>query len=52
MKICRSANIRYTFHNMYLIIRVTSTQQITHNTIINIAESTSINNIQLQQKSQ
>jgi hypothetical protein len=41
---CRSANIRYTFHNMYLIIRVTSMQWITHNNIINIAEGTSIDN--------
>jgi len=37
---CRSANIWYTFYNMYLIIRVTSTQRITHNNIINIAEGT------------
>jgi hypothetical protein len=42
--ICHSANILYTFHNMYLIIRVTSTLHITHNNIINIAEGTSINN--------
>jgi hypothetical protein len=42
---CRSANIRYAFHNLYLIIRVTSTQRITHNNYIDIAEDTSINNI-------
>jgi hypothetical protein len=41
---CRSANIRYIFHNMYLIIIVTSTQRITHNNIINIAEGTSVDN--------
>jgi hypothetical protein len=41
---CRSANIWYTVHDMYLIIRVTSTQRITHNNIINVAEGTSINN--------
>jgi hypothetical protein len=44
MTTCRSDNIQYTFHIMYLIIRVTSTQQITHNNIINIAEDTSISN--------
>jgi len=52
MTTSRSANIRYTFHNKYLIIRVTSTQRITHNSFINIAEDTSINNIWLRQKSQ
>jgi hypothetical protein len=41
---CRSANIQYTFYNMYLIIRVLSTQRITHNNIIDIVEGTSINN--------
>jgi hypothetical protein len=39
---CRSANIWYTSHNMYLIYRVTSMQQNIYN-IIRIAESTSIN---------
>jgi hypothetical protein len=48
----RSANIRYTFHNMYLIIKVTSMQWITHNSFINIVGDTSINNIWLRQKSQ
>jgi hypothetical protein len=38
---CRSANIWYTSHNMYLIFRVTSMQQNINN-IIRIAESTSI----------
>jgi hypothetical protein len=42
---CLSANIRYTFHNMYLIIRVTSTQLITHKNITNIAEGTSITTV-------
>jgi hypothetical protein len=41
---CHSANIWYTFHNMYLIIRVTFMQRITHNNIINVAEGTSIDN--------
>jgi hypothetical protein len=44
MTTCHSAHIQYTFHNMYLIIRVTSMQRITHNNIINIAEGISINN--------
>jgi hypothetical protein len=51
-KTSRSANVRYTFHNLYMIIRVTSMQQITHNSFINIAEDTSINNIWLRQKNQ
>jgi CxxC motif-containing protein len=38
---CRSANIWYTSHNMYLIFRVTSMQRNINN-IIRIAESTSI----------
>jgi hypothetical protein len=37
----RSSNIQYSFHNMYLIIRVTSTQRLTHNNIINIVKDTS-----------
>jgi hypothetical protein len=35
---CRSANIWHMLHNMYLIIRVISNNEIHHDTIIIIAE--------------
>jgi hypothetical protein len=42
---CRSANLWYTLHNMYLINRVIYNNEISYDTNMIITESTSIDNL-------